>query len=128
MEKLRPDDQKRCQLRESTLLVILGLLTHAEPSPARGEGGSKLSPVQEVYLSRCGSGQAQMDIWKERGAGKGIPPKEVLLHEVFTAKQEEKGKGMGRRKGVGIIEHPLYARHYTKHLASVISLTFQIAP
>lgn len=130
MEKLRPDDQKCCQLRESMLLVILGFLTHTGPSPVRGEGRSKLS--QEVYLSQCGSGQAWRDTWEERRSrhclGKGTPPKEIPVHEVITAKQEEKSKGMGSWKGIDITEHPLDVRLCTRHFTNIISLAFQTAP
>lgn len=66
MEKLRPDDQKCYQLRESMLLVILELLTHTEPRPVRGEGRCKLSPVQEVYLSQRGSRAGSEGPWEER--------------------------------------------------------------
>ena len=89
------------------LLVILGFLTYTRPSPARGEGRSKLSPVQEVYLSQCGLCRLRGTLGKREGAkyclGKGTPSKEMPCHEALTAKQMEKSKGMGRRKGIAII-------------------------
>lgn len=124
--------KKCCKLRESMFLVILGLLTHTGPTPVRGEGRNKLSPVQEVYLSQCESGQAQRDTWEERRSrhclGKGTPPKEMAVHEVLAAKQVEKSKWMGRWRGIGITERPLDARLCTRHFTTIIPLAFQTAP